>query len=193
MNNFPSDSPLSRDIQGVVFLTVRRSHHSRQRGTRPERRPDHGDGKQRVVDPGSDQAQRTTRSKGDRGGPVVLGGAADHSTISPDGEERVPSGGPKIDRTRLALFADADWAANGFIPEISNQTLLVNTVNWLAGEEDLIAVGGIEPDLRRLTLTPLRQKAMAIVERRCAAVPGSGDGVPALVPPAARVSHDWSG
>jgi hypothetical protein len=111
-------------------------------------------------DPGS---RTYNAGKGDRGGPVVLGGAADYSTLSPTGETRIPSGGPKVNRTRLALYADADWASNGFIAELGNQTLLVNTVNWLAGEEDLVAVNGIDPDLRRLTLTPARRKAMGIV------------------------------
>jgi ABC-type transport system involved in multi-copper enzyme maturation permease subunit len=162
VNNFPSESPLSRDIQGVVMLTSGgvTTASSEARGLSVAPILATGTSGWLTQDP---MRRKYDPKQGDRGGPVVLGGAADYSTISPTGENRVPSGGPKIDRTRLALFADADWAANGFIPEISNQTLLVNTINWLAGEEDLIAVGGVEPDLRRLTLTPARQQAMGIV------------------------------
>jgi len=162
VNNFPSGSPLSRNIDGVVFVTSGgvTTAGSEARGLSVAPILATGSTGWLTKDP---IRRKYDPKQGDRGGPVVLGGAADYSTISPTGEQRVPSGGPKIDRTRLALFADADWAANGFIGEISNQTLLVNTINWLAGEEDLIAAGGVQPDLRRLTLTPVRQKAVAVV------------------------------
>ena len=101
--------------------------------------------------------------QGDRGGPVVLGGAADYSRVQADGEKRIPSGGPKIDRTRLIVIADADWASNGFVKELANQALLANALNWLAGEEDLVAVRGVSPDLRRLELTSGRRRLMGVV------------------------------
>jgi hypothetical protein len=114
--------------------------------------------------------RRNEPDKGDRGGPVVLAGAADRSRVSPSGEERVPSGGPKIDRTRLLVIGDADWASNAFVGELANQTLLANAVNWLAGEEDLVAVRGIQTDLRRLALTPARRRLMGATT--LGAIPG---------------------
>jgi hypothetical protein len=98
--------------------------------------------------------------KGDRSGPVVIAGAADRSMVQPGGETRVPSGGPSIARTRLLVVADAEWASNEFIGELDNRRLLANAVNWLAGEEDIVAVGGENPDLRRLDLTPSRRTLM---------------------------------
>jgi ABC-type transport system involved in multi-copper enzyme maturation permease subunit/ABC-type uncharacterized transport system involved in gliding motility auxiliary subunit len=110
--------------------------------------------------------------KGDRAGPVRLAGAADRSEIQEGGENRVAGGGPSIARTRLLLVADADWAGNAFLEHRSNARLLANGVNWLVGEEDLLAVGGVDPDLRRLDLTPDRRRLMGI---------GSIAGVPAAV------------
>jgi ABC-type uncharacterized transport system involved in gliding motility auxiliary subunit len=162
VNNFPQVSPLSRNVEGAVFVN--------SGGVTTAGSDAHGLSVAPILATGGggwltrDPARRTyDAAQGDRGGPVVLGGAADYSSTSPTGETRIPSGGPKINRTRLALFADADWASNAFLGELGNQTLLVNTVNWLAGEEDLIAVKGIDVDLRRLTLTPVRRQTLGIV------------------------------
>jgi hypothetical protein len=169
VNSFPAVTPLARDVAGVAVPTAG--------GITTAASPDRG----LVVSPvmassGSSWLslepanRRNDPQQGDRGGPVVLGGAADRSRVSPTGEDRVRSGGPKIDRTRLLLFADADWASNAFVGELANQTLLANSVNWLAGEEDLVAVRGIQTDLRRLALTSGRRRIMGITT--VAAVPG---------------------
>jgi hypothetical protein len=103
-----------------------------------------------------------TDGGGDRGGPVVLAGAADRSEVKPGCETRVPSGGECVARTRLLIFADADWASNAFLDRLGNQRLLVNGVNWLAGAEDLVTIEGVDPDLRRLELTPSQRRQMGI-------------------------------
>jgi len=110
--------------------------------------------------------------KGDRGGPVVLAGAADRSQARPTGEKRLSGDKASIARTRLLVFADADWASNAFIDQLSNSRLLANGLNWLVGEEDLVAIGGVDPDLRRLTLTPSDRRMMGI---------GSIGAIPAAV------------
>jgi ABC-type uncharacterized transport system involved in gliding motility auxiliary subunit len=101
--------------------------------------------------------------EGDRGGPVVLGGAADRSEVKPTGETRIPGGGPAISRTRLLVYADANWADNTSLEAAANQRLFVNGLNWLAGEEDLVAIPGEDPDLRRLILTSSQRRNMGIV------------------------------
>jgi hypothetical protein len=161
VNSFPAASPLTRDVAGLAVPTAG--------GVTTAASPDQG----LVVSPVMASSasswlslepatRRNDPAKGDRGGPVVLAGAADRSRVAPTGEQRVPSGGPKIDRTRLLVTADADWASNAFVGELANQTLLANAVNWLAGEEDLVAVRGIRPDLRRLALTPARRRLMGV-------------------------------
>jgi ABC-type uncharacterized transport system involved in gliding motility auxiliary subunit len=173
VNDFPTESPVSKQVAGAALvtvggvttaasedtgLTVSRVMQSSPRswldlhpaGTPPTYEPD----------------------KGDRAGPVVLAGAADRSEVRATGETRLSSGGPTIARTRLLVFADADWASNGFLDRLSNARLLVNGLNWLAGEEDLVAIGGVDPDLRRLELTSSQRLLMGI---------GSIGAVPAAV------------
>ena len=169
VNNFPAASPLTRDVAGLAVPTAG--------GVTTAASPDRGLVVSPVMASSSSSwlsldpaTKRNDAAKGDRSGPVVLGGAADRSKVSPSGEERVPSGGPKIDRTRLLVLADADWASNAFVGELANQTLLANAVNWLAGEEDLVAVRGIQTDLRRLALTPARRRMMGVTT--LGAVPG---------------------
>ena len=169
INSFPAASPLTQNVAGLAVPTAG--------GVTTAASPDRG----LVVTPvmatsGSSwlsldpATRRNDPEKGDRDGPVVLAGAADRSQVSPSGEERVPSGGPKIDRARLLVIADADWASNAFVGELANQTLLANAVNWLAGEEDLVAVRGIQTDLRRLALTPARRRLMGATT--LGAIPG---------------------
>jgi gliding motility-associatede transport system auxiliary component len=162
VNRFPAESPVTRDVAGAAVVTAG--------GVTTAASAAHG----LVVSPvfassGSSwldldpAAQRNEPEKGDRQGPVVIGGAADRSEISESGEQRIASGGPKIDRTRLLVIADADWASNAYLGELANQTLLANSLNWLAGEEDLVAIRGLQTDLRRLALTPPRRQLMGVV------------------------------
>jgi hypothetical protein len=90
-------------------------------------------------------------------GSATAGGGATTQTTS------APGGKVKIDRTRLLVIADADWASNAYLGELANQTLFANSLNWLAGEEDLVAVRGLQTDLRRLALTPPRRQLMGAV------------------------------
>ncbi len=56
-------------------------------------------------------------------------------------------------QTRLAVFGDSDFAADGYFRNQGNGDLFMNTVSWLAEEEDLISVRARDPEDRRLTLT----------------------------------------
>ncbi|HUR74178.1 MAG TPA: Gldg family protein [Sporichthya sp.] len=110
-------------------------------------------------------------ANGDRAGPVVLAATADASRILAKGETRVAGNGPSIERTRLMVVADADFACNALFGEADNGRFFVNALNWLAGEEDLVVVGGEEPDLRRLSLTDARRKQLGMVSM--AGIPGA--------------------
>jgi len=109
-------------------------------------------------------------SRGDRGGPVVLAATADVSQVLEHGETRVSGNGPSIARTRLVVVADADWACNALLPEQDNRRMFINALNWLAGEEDLVVIGGDRPDLRRLQLTEGRRHLLGAVSM--AGIPG---------------------
>jgi ABC-type uncharacterized transport system involved in gliding motility auxiliary subunit len=56
-------------------------------------------------------------------------------------------------KTALAIFGDSDFAMNGHFGNQGNSDLFLNTVNYLAEEEDLISIRPKEVDDRRLTLT----------------------------------------
>ncbi|HYT39847.1 MAG TPA: DUF4350 domain-containing protein, partial [Acidimicrobiia bacterium] len=173
VNDFPTDSPVSKRVDGAALVTAG--------GITTAASEDAGLTVSRVM-------QSSPRSwldlnpaatppayepdKGDRGGPIVLAGAADRSEVKAGGETRLSTGGPSIARTRLLAFADADWASNAFLDRLANARLLANGLNWLAGEEDLVAVGGVDPDLRRLDLTPSQRRLMGI---------GSIGAMPAVV------------
>jgi hypothetical protein len=159
VNSFPSDSPVARDVSGALFTTAGgvTTAASEDTGLTVAKVAQSSASSYLHLDPSTTAYEP---QKGDRSGPVVIAGAADRSMVQPGGETRVPSGGPSIARTRLLVVADAEWASNEFIGELDNRRLLANAVNWLAGEEDIVAVGGENPDLRRLDLTPSRRTLM---------------------------------
>jgi len=59
----------------------------------------------------------------------------------------------KDKKMSLVLFGDSDFAKNGYFKNQGNADLFLNTVNYLAEEEDLISIRPKEIDDRRVTLT----------------------------------------
>ena len=68
-----------------------------------------------------------------------------------------PADTPKV-QTRVAVIGDSDFAANGFLGVSGNRDMFLNTVNWLAQQENLIAIRPREAEDRRVTLTAERQR-----------------------------------
>jgi ABC-type uncharacterized transport system involved in gliding motility auxiliary subunit len=54
---------------------------------------------------------------------------------------------------RFVVVGSSQWAANSFIGFNGNRDLAVNTINWLASDEDLISIRPKAPDERQVTLT----------------------------------------
>ena len=121
---------------------------------------------------------------GDRPGPVAIGmtvsapapapadagdgageaGAEDDAdegspADAPD-DESDPEGGddPAPPETRLAVIGDSDFASNAVVGIQGNRDMFLNTVNWLAQQENLISIRAREPEDRRLTLTASAQR-----------------------------------
>jgi gliding motility-associatede transport system auxiliary component len=66
--------------------------------------------------------------------------------------------GPSEVRSRIAVIGDSDFATNSFFHILGNGTLFLNTVNYLAAQENLI---GLEPrtyDVPRVDLTNRQMK-----------------------------------
>ena len=51
------------------------------------------------------------------------------------------------------MFGDSDFVANQWLGIPGNSDLFLNTVNWLAQQENMIAIRPRDPEDRRITLT----------------------------------------
>src|SRR5688572_26941630 len=90
--------------------------------------------------------------KGDITGPVSLAAAvAVPAKVDPaaqkNGEEQRPP------ETRVAVIGDSDFIANAYLGIEGNRDLFLNTLNWLAQQESLIAIRPKEASNRPLTIT----------------------------------------
>jgi hypothetical protein len=166
VNEFPSESPVVKQVDGAGLITAGgiTTAASEVSGLSVAKVMQSSERSWLESNPSVTPAiyEPHTEGGGDRGGPVVLAGAADRSEQKPDCETRIPSGGECVARTRLLAFADADWASNAFLDRLANSRLLVNGINWLAGAEDLVTIEGVDPDLRRLPLTSSQRRLMGI-------------------------------
>ncbi len=175
VNDFPTESPVSKDVDTVGFVTAG--------GITTAASEDAGLSVARVLQssravlaraqPGGHSGDLRSRTRATGAARSCSAGAADRSEVKATGENRLPAGEASIARTRLLVFTDADWAS----PTPSSTAwptdrLLANGLNWLAGEEDLVAIRGVDPDLRRLKLTSSQRRLMGI---------GSIGAIPAAV------------
>ena len=104
---------------------------------------------------------------GDLQGPVSIGAAVSVPVDRPDrgGEPAESDADPDPDpdadtpplQARVAVIGDSDFAGNGTIGIQGNRDLALNTINWLAQQENLIAIRPREPEDRRITLTADQQ------------------------------------
>ena len=99
-------------------------------------------------------ALKPDADKGDIAGPVSLAVAV----ATPGKVETPPAGTQEGDEqrspeTRVAVFGDSDFVANAYLGIEGNGDLFMNTVNWLAQQESLIAIRPREASDRRLTMT----------------------------------------
>lgn len=60
----------------------------------------------------------------------------------------------------LVIFGDSDFAKNGYFRNEGNKNLFLNTVNYLAEEEDLISIRPKTVEDRRLTMTQADVKGL---------------------------------
>ncbi len=106
--------------------------------------------------------------KGDRQGPITLGAAVsapateapppppgNGSPAAPDSERKPES--------RVVAIGDSDFAANFGIGIQGNRDFFMNSLNWLAQQENLIAIRPREPEDRRLTLTADQQQRIMLL------------------------------
>lgn len=56
-------------------------------------------------------------------------------------------------RSRIAVFGDSDFTSNAYLSLSGNKDLILNTLGWLAEEEDLIAIRAKDPVSQPVVLT----------------------------------------
>ena len=96
---------------------------------------------------GADPADEDAAADGDSAG-------EDAPAADAAGEE-APDDTPA--ETRLAVFGDSDFAANGSLGIQGNRDLVLNAINWLAEQDNLISIRPREPEDRRITVTADQQ------------------------------------
>lgn len=108
----------------------------------------------------------------DRPGPLVLAAVATkkgeaggvQAASNPQGK----TSGPE---TKVVVFGDSDFASNAYFSGTSDGELFLNVVNWLAGQEDLVAIG---PKAQSGSRVNLSQRQVTLIGATCViAIPGS--------------------
>jgi ABC-type uncharacterized transport system involved in gliding motility auxiliary subunit len=85
----------------------------------------------------------------DRKGPVPIGVAGNPTPRTPP----PAAGEPAPKDPRLVVFGDSDFASNQALEAYHNRDLFVNSVNWLIGDVEAIAVRPVKSRASRLQLT----------------------------------------
>ena len=92
---------------------------------------------------------------GDIRGPISMAVAV--SAPASEGTPPAPADAgqdpPSRPETRIVVVGDSDFAANAYLRMGGNQDMFLNIVNWLAQQENLIAVRPRDPEDRRITVT----------------------------------------
>ena len=61
---------------------------------------------------------------------------------------------------RIVVFGDSDFASNAYLGLSGNKDLILNTIGWLAEEEDLIAVRAKDPVSQPVVLNMRQGRAV---------------------------------
>ena len=103
---------------------------------------------------------RVTRDidKGDKAGPITLAAAV--SAPAPNAPAPAAANPPEPNKseppkpeTRIVVFGDSDFASNRYLGIPGNRDLFLNSINWLAQQENLISIRPRDPQNQRITLT----------------------------------------
>ncbi len=106
--------------------------------------------------------------KGDIPGPISLAAAVsapatDAPAPAPDAEQAEDEADKPKPESRVVVVGDSDFASNGVLGVQGNRDFFMNAVNWLAQQENLIAIRPREPEDRRLTLTADQQSRIFLL------------------------------
>jgi len=105
------------------------------------------------------QGQLTARFDAgqDLRGPISIAAVA-----TKDAELAPGANEAKKPKSRLVVFGDSDFASNSFFGLQGDGDLFMNTVSWLAEEEDLVAIRPKDIEDRRVNLTNKQAKMILV-------------------------------
>jgi ABC-type uncharacterized transport system involved in gliding motility auxiliary subunit len=86
-------------------------------------------------------------------GPLPLAAAGTYST------------GKDNSQGRFVVVGSSAWAANSFLGFNGNRDLALNTINWLASDEDLISIRPKSPEDQHITLTQSQMSWLRITSQ----------------------------
>jgi ABC-type uncharacterized transport system involved in gliding motility auxiliary subunit len=86
-------------------------------------------------------------------GPLTIAAAGTYNT------------GKENSQGRFVVVGSSSWAANGFLRFNGNSDLALNTINWLASDEDLISIRPKEPEDRHITMTRAQMNWVRLVSQ----------------------------
>jgi ABC-type uncharacterized transport system involved in gliding motility auxiliary subunit len=89
--------------------------------------------------------------------------AAATPEIKPASDSKTPAADAPKPETRVAAIGDSDFASNGWLGVQGNRDLFLNTVSWLAQQENLISIRPRDPQDRRVTLTARQQSLIRLL------------------------------
>ena len=73
--------------------------------------------------------------------------------------------GKQDSQGRFVVVGSSSWAANSFLKFNGNSDLALNTIDWLASDEDLISIRPKPEDDRRITMTAAQQNWVRITSQ----------------------------
>lgn len=98
---------------------------------------------------------------GDLAGPVSIAAAVSVAGPEPEAPPEGPASPPAPrPEARLLVVGDSDFAANRALGVPGNRDLYLNMANWLAQQENLIAIRPKDPSNRGITLTADEQASI---------------------------------
>jgi ABC-type uncharacterized transport system involved in gliding motility auxiliary subunit len=112
--------------------------------------------------------------KGDKQGPIAIAAAvsapATEAPAPPPAADGAPPASAPKPETRVLVIGDSDFLTNQWINFYANRDLGLNFANWLAQQENLIAIRPKDPSDRRITLT--QEQGQAVFWMTMFIVPG---------------------
>jgi ABC-type uncharacterized transport system involved in gliding motility auxiliary subunit len=91
-------------------------------------------------------------AKGDKAGPISIAAAVSAPATDAPAPTGAAADAPKPE-SRVVVVGDSDFAANRALGIQGNRELFLNIANWLAQQEDLIAIRPKNADDRPITMT----------------------------------------